>query len=91
MLESADNNLADEYEDKIIDVVREASRQFESSRSFDRRSEYSYISQVQMIQRVVGTVSSSKGYRNEVMKFLTLPGSDFYRDLVDQAQTCCLT
>ena len=73
-----------EYEAKIFEIVDEASKEFESSRSLDRRSEYSYISQVQMILRVVGTASSSKGYRHEVMKFLTLPGNDFYRELVDQ-------
>ena len=86
MLDSVDSDFAGEYEAKIFEIVGEASREFESSRSLDRRSEYSYISQIQMIQRVVGTASSSKGYRHEVMRFLTFPGNDSYRELVDQAQ-----
>ena len=86
MLDSANNNIEGEYEAKVLEVVGEASREFESSRALDRRSEYSYISQVQMILRVVGTASSVKGYQHEVMKFLTLRGNESYRELVDQAQ-----
>ena len=86
MLDSASNNIEGEYEAKVLEVVGEASREFESSRALDRRSEYSYVSQVQMILRVVGTASSVKGYQHEVMKFLTLRGNESYRELVDQAQ-----
>ena len=86
MLDSVNSDFGREYEAKIFEIVGEASKEFGSSRSLDRRSEYSYISQVQMNLRVVGTASSSKGYRHDVMKFLTLPGNDSYRELVDQAQ-----
>ena len=86
MLDSPDGDFASEYEAKIFGIVKEASREFEYARVLDRRSEYSYISQVQMIQRVVGTASRAKGYQYEVMRFLTLPGNDSYRELVDQAQ-----
>ena len=86
MLDSVDSDFGREFEAKVLELVGEASSEFESSRSLDRRSEYSYISQVQMILRVVGTASSSKDYRHEVMKFLTLPGNDSFRELVDQAQ-----
>ncbi len=86
MLDSIDSDFSREYEAKIFEVAGEASREFESARALDRRSEYSYISQVQMFQRVVGTVSRAKGYHNEVMRFLTLPGNDSYRELVDRAQ-----
>ena len=86
ILDSGNSDFGREYEAKIFEIVDEASKEFESSQSLDRRSEYSYISQVQMILRVVGTASSFKGYRHEVMKFLTLPGNDSYRELVDQAQ-----
>ena len=90
MLDSANRDFGREYEAKMFGFVGEASKESESSRSLDRRSEYSYISQIQMNLRVVGTASSSKGYRHEVMKFLTLPGNDSYRELVDQAQNLLL-
>ena len=86
LLESSGGDFNREYEAKVLGLVEEASSEFESSRSLDRRSEYSYISQVQMILRVVGNASSFRGYRHEVMKFLTLPGNDSFRELVDQAQ-----
>ena len=86
MLDSIDSEFSRGYAAKIFNVASEASREFESARALDKRSEYSYISQVQMLQRVVGTVSRVKGYRHEVMQFLTLPGNDSYRELVDQAQ-----
>ena len=86
ILDSALGHSANDLKPKIVDLVREASREFALARSLDIRSEYSYISQVQMIQRVVGTASRAKGYRDEVMRFLTLSGNDFYRELVDQAQ-----
>ena len=86
MLDSVNSDFGGEFEAKLLDIVGEASREFESSRSLDKRSEYSYISQVQMILRVVGTASIARGYQHEAMQFLTLPGNDSYRELVDQAQ-----
>ena len=86
MLDSLNNNLVDEIEAKILEIAGEASREFGSARSLGRRSEYSYISQIQMILRVVGTASSAKGYQHEVMRFLTLPRHESYRELVDEAQ-----
>ena len=86
MLDSVNSDFGGELEASLLNIVDEASREFESSRSLDRRSEYSYISQVQMILRVVGTASKAKSFQHEVIKFLTLPGNDSYRELVDQAQ-----
>ena len=86
MLDSVNSDFGGEFEAKLLDIVSEASKEFEYSRSLDRRSEYSYISQVQMILRVVGTASNAKGYQHKVMQFLTLSGNDSYRELVDQAQ-----
>ncbi len=86
ILESDSSNFGGAFEAKIFETVREASREFEAARSLDRRSEYSYISQIQMILRVVGTVSGIKGFQHDVMQFLTLPASNPYRELVDQAQ-----
>ena len=79
-------NLSKEDETRIFAIVDEATKEFEKARSLDKRSEYSYISQVQMIQRVIGTVSGAKGYQYETMQFLTLGGNDAYRELVDEAQ-----
>ena len=73
-------------EDQLREKLNEASRRFEEARTLDRRSEYNYISQVQMILRVVGSVSAAHGHRYEPILFLTSPRSDFYRELVDQAQ-----
>ena len=39
-----------------------------------------------MLEHVVSTVSIVKGYRYKHMEFLTLRGSDAYRELVDQAE-----
>ena len=86
LLESSGRDFSGEDEIKIFEIVNEATREFEAARDLDRRSEYNYISQVQMIQRVVGTVSNAKGYQYNTMQFLTLPGNDFYRELIDQAQ-----
>lgn len=86
LLDSNDGDFGDEFESKLLDIVRKASSEFKSSRLLDRRSEYSYISQVQMILRVVGTASKAKGYQYKVMQFLSLPGNVPYLELVDQAQ-----
>ena len=86
ILDSGNDDFSREFEAKIFGIVEEASREFASSRSLDRRSEYSYISQVQMILRVVGAARSFKGYPHEDMRFLARPENDSYRELVDQAQ-----
>ena len=83
---SIDSNIFETYEAKIFEIVNEASKEFDAARVLDRRSEYSYISQVQMIQRVIGAVSIAKGYRYQTIQFLTLSGNDSYRELLDQAQ-----
>ena len=73
-------------EKQLREKIEEASKRFEAARGLDRRSEYNYISPVQMILRVVGSVSAAHNLRYESMQFLTTPGRDFYRELVDQAQ-----
>ena len=78
--------LSANFEAKVLRLVNEASKEFSASRSLDRRSEYSYISQVQMILRVLGSISAAKGFQHEVIQFLTLRGNDPYRELFDQAQ-----
>ena len=75
-----------EFEIKICKLVNEAAADFASARELDNRSEYSYISQVQMISRVIGSVSQALNYSQDTMRFLTRPGNDFYRELFDQAQ-----
>ena len=80
------SGFPDDQEAQLFEKIGEATKEFEIARALDRRSEYNYISQVQMFIRVVGNTSSVHGYRYEPIKFLTLPGNDFYRELVDQAQ-----
>ena len=61
MLDLANRDFGREYEAKMFGFVGEASKESESSRSLDRRSEYSCIAHIQMNLRAVGTASSSKG------------------------------
>ena len=86
LLASIQSDTIESSQKEILGLVNKASMSFESARALDRTSEYSYISQVQMIHRVVGVLSNTKGYRYEVMRFLTLPGNESYRELLDQAQ-----
>ena len=86
LLQSVGEDLSREDESMMFTIIDDATREFEAARSIDKRSEYSYVSQVQMIQRVVGTVSRAKNFRHRTMQFLTLRGNDAYRELLDQAQ-----
>ena len=86
LLASIDKNFSKDDEAKIFELLKEATRKFEKARTLNRRSDYNYISQVQMMQRVVSTVSNLKGYRHRAIQFLTLRGNDAYRELIDQSQ-----
>ncbi len=86
LLSTLREGVSRDQEELLHRKLREATRYFEEARALDRRSEYNYISHVQMILRVVGNVSAAQGYRYEPIRFLTSPGNDFYRELVDQAQ-----
>lgn len=86
LLESIGEESSGDEESEITRLLHEATREFERARSLDRRSEYSYISHVQMIVRVIVGIGNAKGYQHETMRFLTLPGNDPYRELIDQAQ-----
>ena len=83
---SVGDNITKDKEERIQYVLREAAREFETARGLDKRSEYNYISQLQMILRTVGTVSAASGYRHQPMHFLALHGNAFYRELIDEAQ-----
>ena len=86
VLNSMSEDCSSDDEHRVLEILREATLEFDEARNLERRSEYNYISQVQMIQRVVSVVSIVKGYRHQTIQFLTLPGSDAYRELVDQAE-----
>ena len=86
LLASINRASTDDYETEIFEVIHRASIEFDAARALDRRSEYSYISHVQMLQRVVDSVSIAKGFRGDAMHFMTLRGNDRYRELIDQAQ-----
>ena len=79
-------DITEDQESRMHAILEEATREFATARALDRRSEYNYISQVQMIQRFVGTVSKAKGYSDQAVQFLTRRGNDAYRELIDQAQ-----
>ena len=86
LLSTLDSRFSQVDEDKIFYLLKEATLEFDKARSLARRSEYNYISQVQMLEHVVSTVSIIRGYRHRYMEFLTLPGNESYRELVDQAE-----
>ena len=86
LLASIGGELSRDEEDEITKLLHEAAQEFDRARVLDKRSEYSYISHVQMIVRVIVGIGNAKGYQNETMRFLTLPGNDPYRELIDQAQ-----
>ena len=86
LLDSLNRKNPKEIEGEIRKLVNEAASDFASARELDNRSAYSYISQVQMISRVIGSVSRALNYSQDTMRFLTLSGNDFYRELFDQAQ-----
>ena len=83
---SIGDNITEDKEDRIHHLLNEAAQEFETARRLDKRSEYNYVSQLQMILRTVGTVSAAHGYMHQPMHFLTLHGKAFYRELVDKAQ-----
>lgn len=86
LLASIGGDLSRDEENEIIRLLHEAAQKFDRARALDRHSEYSYISHVQMIIRVIVGIGNAKGYQHETMRFLTLPGNDPYRELIDQAQ-----
>ena len=86
LLSTLDGKFSDEDRENIFRLLDEATLEFDKARNIARRSEYNYISQVQMLEHVVSTVAFVKGYRHRYMEFLTLPGNDAYRELVDQAE-----
>ena len=76
--------LADEK--KAFALLDEAKAEFAKARALDSVSEHNYISQIQMAPRIVTSVGNLKGFRNQTMQFLSLPGNDRYRELIDEAQ-----
>ena len=86
LLAMVKHDITEDQESRMHAILEEATREFEKARALDRRSEYNYISQVQMIQRFVGMISRNKGYRDQPLQFLANRGNDSYRELIDQAQ-----
>ena len=86
LLDSLESPISTDDESKLFHLINEAESEFSKARTLNRRSEYNYVSQVQMIARVVGTVSRLKGYPHDTLQFLTLHGNDRYRELVDHGQ-----
>ena len=82
----ADRGMSRESEETLHNLVEQASREFSESLKFDSRSEYSYISPVQMVVRIVGQVARLKGFGQETDQFLSNPGQTWYQELVDAAE-----
>lgn len=80
------DNFHKGQEDETFRLLNEATQEFNQARALDRRSEYNYVSQVQMILRVVTSIGNAKGYQHEPMRFMTSPENDSYQELLDQAQ-----
>ena len=85
-LDNVGPGFTDREEGVLFDKIEGATREFEIARSLDRRSDYNYISEVQMILRVIGTVGNAQGYQYQPVRFLTSQGKSAYRELVDRAQ-----
>ena len=85
-LSAPDPDLGGEYEANLFHLIDKAAHEFDEARWLDKRNDYNYISHVQMIQRVVGSISNLKGYRHNPVEFLVLPSNAKYRELVDGAQ-----
>lgn len=79
-------NISSESEVSLQNLAEQANREFSDSLEFDSRSEYSYISPVQMVVRIIGQVARLKGFGQETHRFLTGPGHTWYRELVDEAE-----
>ena len=87
LLDQAFNEgLSSEIESKLQHCAEETSHEFNAARQFDSRSEYNYISQIQMVVRVVGVVARLKGFDQNTAQFLINPGNLWYRELVDEAE-----
>ena len=81
-----DIGTSDDNKTQLFAKLGRAKKEFEFARQLDNRSEYNYVSHVQMIVRTVGTVSTARDHRYEPWLFLTTSGNDAYRELVDEAQ-----
>ena len=73
-------------ETEILKMVEEASVRFADARQLDPRGEHSYISTIQMIDRVIGTAAIRKGYQNRTAEFLVSREGAEYRRLLDEAE-----
>ena len=74
-------------EERVQRLTEQALGRFKRSRELDPRSEYSYISAVELIARVVGVMARQKGYDQATELFLFASTEGWYRELVDDAET----
>ena len=79
-----------EFEPRVRDISEAALRMFAKSRSIDTTSEHSYISAIELIVRVVKSVGRLKGYpggKGDTADFLVSREGEWYRELIDVAET----
>ncbi len=79
-------DLNADFEAQIKNLVEEAGREFAEARRLDPRSEYNYISHIQVIELVIGRVARLKGFGFDTAAFLSSQGQHWYRDLIDEAE-----
>lgn len=82
----AHDRFGDVEEERVQSLAQEALARFWDSRDLDPRTEHSYISAVDLIARVVGVMSTQKGYGQAVEQFLAASQEGWYRELVDSAE-----
>lgn len=75
-----------DIESRIQTVVKEAGREFAETRRLDQRSEYNYISEIQMAERVIGVLARLKGFREDVLGFLSKRDNLWCQGLLDNAE-----
>lgn len=82
----SERGISPELELELQHYVEEAGREFGDAQRLDPRSEYNYVSKIQMAERVVGTVARLRGFAQDTARFLIEPSQGWYRGLVDEAE-----
>lgn len=77
-----------QVETEIWALVGQARDEFSAARALEPRSEYNYVSEIQIAIRVIGRIVRLRaGNHDDVAGFLTAPGNTAYRELLDDAET----
>jgi len=83
---ASEGDFLPQTEERVQTVVKEAQEEFAEARRLDLRSDHNYISEIQMVERVVGVVAKLKRFGDDIPQFLAMRGNQWYRDLMDHAE-----